>query len=91
MTFFKSFFINFSNKTSGQTLDTDTHGCTYFCMEVVPNIGNVYRVLAILLCQSYQILAMLPICKILAFSNYGKVHFGAKNVSTTYIYLTSIH
>ena len=33
--YFFNFFINFSNKTNGQTLDTDTHGCTYFRTKVV--------------------------------------------------------
>ena len=28
-------FSNFSNKMNGQTLDTDTNGCTYFGTEVV--------------------------------------------------------
>ena len=32
VTIFFIFFINFSNKTDGQTLDTDIHGCTYFDM-----------------------------------------------------------
>ncbi len=30
------FFTNFSNKTDGQTLVTDIHGCTYFGTEVLP-------------------------------------------------------
>ena len=35
VTIFLNIFINFSNKTDGQTLDTDSHGCTYFGTEVV--------------------------------------------------------
>ena len=37
-----NFFINFSNKTDGQTFDTfdtDIHSCTYFGTEVVLNYG----------------------------------------------------
>jgi hypothetical protein len=37
LTFF-NFLINFSNKTDGQTLDTDSHDCTYFGTEVVYSI-----------------------------------------------------
>jgi hypothetical protein len=33
--YFFIFFINFLNKTNGQMLDMDTHGCTYFGMDVV--------------------------------------------------------
>lgn len=32
---FLNFYIKFSNKMDGQTLDTDTHTCTYFGTEVV--------------------------------------------------------
>lgn len=32
---FKNLYIKFSNKTDGQTLDTDKHTCTYFGIEVV--------------------------------------------------------
>ena len=34
---FLVFFINFSNKTNGQTLDTNLHDYTYFRTEVVNN------------------------------------------------------
>ena len=35
VTNFLIFFINFSNKTDGQTLNTNIYGCTYFGTEVV--------------------------------------------------------
>ena len=33
--YFFIFFINFLNKTNGQTLDIDFHGCIYFGTDVV--------------------------------------------------------
>lgn len=33
--YFLKFFINFSNKMNGQTLDLNTYSCTYFDTEVV--------------------------------------------------------
>ena len=35
VTIFLKKLLNFSNKTDGQTLDTDIHDCTYFWTEVV--------------------------------------------------------
>lgn len=42
-----NFFINFSNKTDGQTLGTDIHGCPYFGTVVVIKIvrSEIYSTL----------------------------------------------
>jgi hypothetical protein len=42
MTIFFNFFINFLNKTDGQTLDTDTYCYTYFRTEVVDHTVHLY-------------------------------------------------